>query len=68
MKVIQIAPKDIFITLEISLTEAENLLIALENAIIEYDGKNDIKVVKAVKYLTEDFQPTLDKIVEDLKR
>jgi len=67
MKVLQIAPKDIYVTLEISLTEMESLLIALENAIIEYDGK-DIRVARAVKYLTKEFQPMLDKIVEDLKK
>ena len=53
--------------MEISLTEMESLLIALENAIIEYDGK-DIRVARAVKYLTKEFQPMLDKIVEDLKK
>ena len=66
IKVINIAPKDIFITFEMSLKDTEKVLDALSHAIIEIDMK-DKKLVAANKFLKNDFFKTLDGIVKEVK-
>lgn len=66
MKIIAIQPKDIHITFEISLEDAERLIRILRLAKVEYDG-NDPEQVKAADYLENKFCKTLHHVVEDLK-
>ena len=64
MKVIKIQPRDMYITFEISLTSAENLVHALDKAVI--DAKTD-KEKAGMAYLQEVFFPGLNEVVEDFE-
>lgn len=66
MKIIKIEPKDIYVTLEISLKNIEKIIKALDHTEINYDHKKDIQVGEAANYLINEFYPTLKEVVEDL--
>ena len=63
-EVITIRPKGVFITLEVSLDEAELLRNAMRLCQVNYNGKVQ-KERQASEYFTE-FYDFIDKIVEDL--
>ena len=70
MKIIKIEPKDIYVTLEMSLKDIEKIIKALDHTEIKYDHKSllkeDVQVGEAANYLINEFYPTLKEVVEDL--
>ena len=52
MKVVDVAPKDIYITIELSLKETRNLLKALDKVKIDYNGQKEPEMVEAAQTLT----------------
>ena len=70
MKIISVAPKDVYVTLEIGLHDIEKLLKALDHAEINYDHKStlkeDIQIGEAANYLINEFYPVLKEVIEDL--
>ena len=66
MKVINIQPKDIYITFEIGLKEADSLLDALDMAEVKFDGKDESQMF--AKDALNKFFETLSEVVEDLKK
>ena len=66
IKVINVEPKDVYITFEMSLNAVEMVLDALSHAIIEIDMKDE-RLVAANEFLKSDFFKTLDGIVKEVK-
>lgn len=50
-KVLAIAPKDIFVTFEMSLDNLRALITALECAELKYDGAEELNKKEAADYL-----------------
>ena len=70
MKIIKIEPKDVWISIDLSLKELEKIIKALDHAEINYDHKSilkeDIQVGEAANYLINEFYPTIKEVVDDL--
>jgi len=60
MKVVSIQSKDIYVTIDLSITEIDKLLTALSCAKLEYDGQENPDIREAADYLTKEFYPALD--------
>ena len=67
MKIVKIEPKDIWVTIDLSLSELKKILSALDHAEINYDHKKDIKINEAATYLIKEFYPTIKEVVDDLE-
>ena len=67
MKIVKIEPKDVWITIDLSLSELKKILSALDHAEIKYDHKKDIKISEAATYLINDFYPAIKEVVDDLE-
>lgn len=65
-EVIQVRPKGIYITFEMSLEEVTKLRDGLSRAKLFFSGSVP-EEVEAARYVTEDFCPFLNKLVGDLK-
>ena len=52
MKVVDVAPKDIYITIELSLKDTRDLLKALDRAKVDYNGKEEPEMILAAQALT----------------
>jgi len=52
MKVVDVAPKDIYITIELSLKDTRDLLKALDRAKVDYNGKEEPEMILATQALT----------------
>ena len=66
MKIVKIEPKDIYVTIEMSLSDIERVITALDHAEINFDHAKDIKASEASNYLCNTFYPNLKEVVEDL--
>lgn len=62
MRVVRIAPVDVMITLELSLTESRSLLDALDSTILEFKN-SDAKSIEANRVIKE-----FDKLLEETVR
>ena len=51
MQILNVEPKDIHVTLDLSITEIGMLLEALDKAKIDYDGKTEPKMAQATEFL-----------------
>jgi len=65
IRVVQIAPKDVHVTFEISLKNLDKLLDFLDGCEFLYDKENG-KQVTAKTYVEKELFPFLEKISEDL--
>jgi len=66
MRIVNIEPKDIHVTLDMSLNEIDMVLDALEIAVIEFDGSEDPKLPRAVEFLKTTFWKTLDGVAQEV--
>jgi len=64
--VIRVAPKDIFVNIEMSLSEVRLLHQALGIATIDYDGNNE-REKESATYAKTTFFPFLDDLLEDIE-
>jgi len=67
MQVLEIAPKDIHVTIDLSATEVRALEMAIGNAKIDYDGKEHPEMVGAVKVI-KDFFSLLKEVSDGLPK
>jgi len=66
MKIIDIYPKDVFVSVELSLAEVEYLVVILNKAQLRYDSEK-LMEVKAIEFVKDRFFPMLNSIVEENK-
>lgn len=65
-KVLNVAPKDIYVVMEIGLEELKKLRTVMDITKIDYNGKDE-EETKAVKYFKEVFYPFVDEVLEEIK-
>jgi hypothetical protein len=67
MQIIEIRPKGIYITNELSFEEVQHLLNYLDKVTVSYDSKKEPELHEAVEYVTGSFYPKLRELEENLK-
>jgi len=65
MQILNVEPKDIHVTLDLSISEIEMLLKALDKAKIDYDGKQEPDMAEATNFLGIFFK-LLSEVEEDI--
>jgi len=68
LKVLNVEARDIHVVFEMSLSELRHVRDAIDAAHINYASEEDPKLALSVKYLTGDFFPFIDELVEDLEK
>ncbi len=68
LKVINVEAKDIHVTLEMSLTELRQLRDALNATTVEVNSEEEPRIALAAKFLTAEFFPFINELVEDLSK
>lgn len=67
MRVLDIRPQGIYVVVEFSAEQLEYLVDFLGASKCVYDSEKNPKMDKAVSYVTEEFFPNIDKVLEDVK-
>lgn len=68
LSILRVAPKDIYVTMEMSLADLKMIIRALDLAKIDYDGEGSPEDKIAVMFLTKDFYPSIKEVVVDLEK
>ena len=66
MRIIKVAPKDIYVTFEMSLEEVGYVLFFLERTAVKFNSKKE-EEQKAIDFVTGEFFKTLGAVEEDCK-
>ena len=67
MRIINVEPKDIHVTMDMSIREVNLVLDALEHAEIKFPGDDKPELKEAAKFLSDEFFKTLSGLSADLK-
>lgn len=67
MKILDISPRDIFVTFEISVGELKCLVDALDHAEFKYNGEDNENLKFSVQYMVKQFYPELVKVLKQLE-
>lgn len=67
MRVLELYPKDFYVTMELSLKEINKIRIALSKAELIFDGKKP-EEKEAVGFVKDQFYPMLDRLYEENKQ
>lgn len=65
MQVINIAPRDIYFTIDFSLNQLTYLKKILDHSTIEYDGEQEPEMAEAVEYMNKILMPELIRLVKE---
>ncbi|MHA2202033.1 MAG: hypothetical protein ACXABN_19380 [Candidatus Thorarchaeota archaeon] len=68
LNILSIAPKDIYVTMEMSLADLRMIIRALDLSSIDYDGESRPEDKIAVMFLTKEFYPSIKEVITDLER
>lgn len=68
MEIRKVAPKEIYVTIELPLTEIDMVLEFLSHAEMRGNFQENPELGKAASFVREDFFPQLERLTEDLKR
>ena len=66
MRIVKVAPKDIHVTIEMSLEEVGHVLFFLERTAVKFNSKKE-EEQKAIDFVTGEFFKTLSSVEEDFK-
>lgn len=68
MKIINVQPKDIHVTIEFSLESLKHIETVLGVSNIEFNSKKEPEMAEAVKYVVDDFYPSLSDFLSNLEK
>ena len=68
MKILNIEPKDIHVTFDMSIKEIDLVLDALEHAEVNFSGDKEPALTEAATFLKDVFFKNLDSVSEEVKR
>jgi len=68
MKILNVEPKDIHVTFEMSANEIDMALLAMENSEISFNSDEDPEIKKASSFLKDVFFKNLDSVLDEIKR
>ncbi len=66
MQVLDVYFKDVNAVVEHNRDDLEKLRLFLDNCSIDYNVDTDFEIAEAVKYVTENFFPELEKLLKTL--
>lgn len=67
MIILNVVPKDIHVTIELSLVEVNRLLDFLNRCEVKYNKEEEMDFVESSDFVTRVFFPKLNQLSEDLK-
>jgi len=67
MKIIDVQPKDIYVTTEFSLVQLKWLQMFLNRSTVEYSSEDEPEIVEAVKYVTDKLYPDLESFLNQME-
>lgn len=67
MLVSKIQPKDVWVTIELPVTELKHLRDVLSHSEIQFDSINEPGMIKSNAYVQDHFFPVLSKIIENIE-
>ena len=67
MNVVKIERRNTYVTLDFSIEEIQHLKRIFDNASIVYNSEEDEKMPKADKWLSEEFYPMIEEMVDRLR-
>lgn len=68
MKILNIEPKDIHVTFDMSANEIDMVLDAMEHSEVTFDSDENPEIEKASAFFKDVFFKNLDAIAEEIKR
>ena len=68
MKILNVEPKDIHVTFDMSINEIELVLDALDHSEVKFDGDDEPNLAKAATFLKDVFFKNLDAISNEVKK
>lgn len=68
MKVLKVAPKDVYVTFEISFADLKKVVDGISIAKMEYDGKGSPELAVGAVFVKTEFYPMMLQVVEDLEK
>jgi hypothetical protein len=60
MMIMDVAPKDIHVTIDLTATEIRYLTLAMEHSAVKYDGKEEPEMIQAAHCLDEFYRMLSD--------
>jgi hypothetical protein len=66
MRIVDVAPKDIYVTFEMSIREINMVLDALEHSKVIFDSEEEPELVESSNFLKNTFFKELDHISNDI--
>ena len=67
MKILKVVPKDIYVTLEMTITEVDQLLEVISRSKVECNSEEDPEFFKALEFVSKEFVAELDRLIIDVK-
>lgn len=67
MRIVKVWPKDIHVTIELSLTDIGKLIDYLDHCEMRFDGESEPEMKLASAFVEQTFYPTLKDVHEDMK-
>jgi len=67
MKIVDVQPRDFYVTVDFSLEQIKWLHMFLERAEINYDSEKEPEMVKSVKYMIDKLYPDLVEFIETME-
>jgi len=67
VRIIDVQARDIYVTLEFSITQIKRILDVLDKVEIKYNKTDNPELDKSVEYFTEDFCKKLGNLYEDIR-
>ena len=68
MQILNVEPKDIHITLDLSIKETRMILDVLDHAKVEFNGTEEPGMIEAYDFVKDRFLKQLDQVVQDVER
>ena len=68
MKILNVVPKDLHVTFEISLIKLKMLSLFLERSKVEYNSETEPEMAEAVKYIAEGLYPNLADFLDEMEK
>ena len=68
MKILNVEPKDIHVTFDMSAKEIDLILDAMEHSEVTFDSDENPELKKAATFLKDVFFKNLDAVSEEIKR
>lgn len=67
MEILNVAPRDFYVTIRLSLTQINQILDFLNHCTCEYNSEEEPEFIEAEKYVRDNFFTNLNILTEEMK-